>query len=73
MKTVTVYAFRYFDRDAKAMRLAADMATAWAIHDICGELLPESAREVKATLVGQCGLLMAAPRHTDGAGRDGRH
>ena len=49
MKTVTVYAFRYFDRDAKAMRLAADMATAWAIRDICAELLPESARQVHCT------------------------
>ena len=68
MKTVTVYAFRYFDRDAKAMRLAADMATAWAIRDIGGELVPESARRVKATLVGHCGLLMAASREAEAAG-----
>jgi len=49
------------------------MATAWAIRDIHAELLPETAREVKSTLIGQCGLLMAAPRDPEDAARNDKH
>jgi hypothetical protein len=73
METVKVYAFKYFDWQAKSMRLASDMATAWAIRDIRAELLPETAREVKATLVGHCGLLMAAPREVEDARQQSKH
>jgi hypothetical protein len=73
MKTVKVYAFKYFDWQANSMRLATDMATAWAIRDIRAELLPETAREVKSTLIGHCGLVMAARRDPEDAGQNDKH
>jgi hypothetical protein len=57
MDKVRVYRFRYFDRDTGTMCVAPDFATAAAIHDMCGEALVETGRDVDPAAVAQCGLL----------------
>jgi hypothetical protein len=65
MPLVTVYRFKYFDRDAKAFKDAEDLATPDAIREMGAILLPGSATAVDRSLVSRRGILVKPKRGDD--------
>ena len=57
MDHVTVYAFKYFDRESGKWKRAPDFATEFAIREMAANILPDSIREVERQHVSRSGLV----------------
>ena len=73
MPTIPVYQFNFFNPKTRSWERSSDFATAEAIAELSGTLLPETAMTVEAAMIGRTGLLpRATPRNEDGAMEEGR-
>ena len=57
MATITVYQFKFFNPKTGSWERSSDFATAEAIAELSGTLLPETAMTVEAALIGRTGLM----------------
>lgn len=65
---ITVFRFRYFDRNLDEFAESEDYATAAAIDQIGAEVMPETAKQVEARDVGFAGILLTPLRYRASSG-----
>lgn len=73
MPTITVYQFNFLNPKTRSSDRSSDFATAEAIAELSGTLLPDTAMTVEAAMIGRTGLLARlAPPREEGPAEAGR-